>query len=132
MTLRFVLVVGILLALQMPTGRGASSDWVFVWVSSGSGEYHTSQGRALVTIQSGKLTAEMVDKSGIHYKLSGYVVKNKVTAKFTVVGSDYFVDSPFSGSYETKRWSGFADSKGRESIALTDGWNFIGMSREVR
>lgn len=132
MTLRFALFVGILLSLQLPTAHAASSDWVFVWVSSGSGKYHTSQGKALVRILSGKLTAEMIDESGIHYKLTGYIVKNTVTAKFTVVGSDYFIDSPFSGSYRTKRWSGFVDSKGRESMVLTDGWNFIGISREVR
>jgi len=105
---------------------------VFVWVSSGHGEYSTKRGKAVVRIQSGRVTAEMVDESGIHYKLSGHIAKNRVAAKFTVLGSDYFVDSPFLGSYQIKRWGGFTDSKGRESIALTDGWNFIGFSREVR
>jgi hypothetical protein len=131
MVLRFVLIVGILTSLHLSTAHAASSDWVFVWVSSGSGKYDVSQGKASVKMLNGKLTVEMVDGSGIHYNLSGDVVKNTVTAKFNVVGGDYFINSPFYGSYRIKRWSGFIDSKGRESLALTDGWNFIGISREL-
>jgi len=103
-----------------------------VWVSSGAGRYHTSQGKASVVIQDGKLTAEMTDDSGVQYHLTGYVSKNRVGAKSTAVGSDYFVNSPFSGSLETKRWTRIGDSKGRDSIALTDGWNFVGLSREIQ
>lgn len=132
MRLRLAIFVGILFSLQLPISCAASSDWVFVWVSSGSGGYYTSRGKASVGIQRGKLSAEMADESGVHYKLTGYVVKNRVSAKFTVVGSDYFIDSMFSGSFQTKkRWSKLVKLRGRESIALTDGWNFIGISREI-
>ena len=30
------------------------------------------------------------------------------------------------------RLASVADTKGRESISLTDGWNFIGLKREIK
>ncbi len=130
--LKSVLFVSLLLPLQFPTAYGSDSDWAFVWVSCGFGGYRTSQGKASVRILKGKLVAEMADEAGIRFRLTGSIVKKRVNAKFTVIGSDYFIGSPFSGSYHVRRWTAVADSRGRESITLTDGWNFIGLSREIR
>ena len=88
-------------------------------------------GKAKLTIVGGSLKAELKGEDGNEFKVIGLVAKNKVKAKFTIVGSDYFVDSPFSGTYTSKHWSGVQGSSGRESISLTDGWNFLGFSREL-
>jgi len=107
-------------------------DWAFVWVTSGSGAYDVQQGTAKVTIENGQINAAMASTDGVEYKIVGSIKGQSVKVKFTVLNSDYFNNSPFSGSYIKKLWSGFADSKGRESISLTDGWNFIGLTREIK
>ena len=85
-----------------------------------------------MSLVNGKLEAQMTDEEGVKYTLRGAIKKGKVTAAFTILESDHFNNSPFSGTYVRKRWSGFGDSKGRESISLSDGWNFIGLVRENR
>ena len=112
--------------------QAQADEWVFVWIASGVNDYTVSKGKAQVTLAAGKLEVHAVDKEGIEYTLRGVVKKNTVNARLTVLESDQFKDSPFSGTYIRKLWSGFADSKGRESISLSDGWNFIGLAREIR
>jgi len=107
-------------------------EWAFVWVSSGPGTYYVEKGAAKVTIENGQIKAAMTSTEGVDYKIVGSIVGQRVNVKFTILNSDYFNNSPFSGSYTKKLWSGFADSKGREAISLTDGWNFIGLTRDIK
>ena len=107
-------------------------EWAFVWVSSGPGTYNVQKGTAKVTIDNGQIKAAMTSTDGVEYKIVGSIVGQSVKVKFTVLNSDYFNNSPFSGSYTKKLWSGFADSKGREAVSLTDGWNFIGLNRDIK
>jgi len=126
--------IALAVAVSAWSGPVAATDdgWSFVWVSSGIGGYDVVSGRGKVTMENGSLTAELQDERMVGYTLSGNISGHRVRAKFSVIGSGYFINSPFSGSYLKKRWSGMADSAGRESITLTDGWNFIGLSREIR
>ena len=126
---RLVLLIAATLAL---VNSAAADEWTFVWVSSGINEYSVANGKAKVSRANGMLEAQMIDEEGVKYTLRGTIRKGKVTAAFTILESDYFSNSPFSGTYVRKQWFGFADSKGRESISLSDGWNFIGLVREIR
>ena len=121
----------LLVALAASVAWAGDQDWNFVWVSSSQGQYEVVRGKAKVTMTGGKFHAELKGEDGNEFKVAGQVAKHKVNAKFTIVGSDYFVDSPFSGTYTSKRWGGIQGSSGRESISLTDGWNFLGFSREL-
>jgi len=120
-----------LIALPNTSFGAESSGWSFVWVTSGSDKYEITQGTAVVTIEGGIFHADLHGANGVEYTVSGTIGKTSVKAKFSVLGSDYFVDSPFSGTFQTKRWAGVAGSIGRESFALSDGWNFIGLTREI-
>ncbi|NWJ40618.1 MAG: hypothetical protein HXX12_06565 [Geothrix sp.] len=112
-------------------GFAGEKDWAFVWVSSNANTYNIKQGKAKVTIKNGRLSTTMISSDGVEYKVVGTISGKHVDAKFSIIDSDYFVNAPFSGSYEKKLWSGVADSKGRESITLSDGWNFIGLTHDI-
>jgi hypothetical protein len=120
-----------LIALPNTSFGAESSGWTFVWVASGADKYEITEGTAVVTIEGAIFHADLHGANGVEYSVSGTIDKTNVKATFSVLGSDYFVDSPFSGTFQTKRWAGVAGSKGRESFALSDGWNFIGLTREI-
>ena len=118
---------------QTPGALGAEqADWSFIWVASGADRYSIDQGRAVVTFEGSTFRARLRGADGVEYTLAGTIDKEKVKATFSVIGSDYFMDSPFTGEFQSKRWTDFANSQGRDSFALIDGWNLIGMSREIR
>ena len=94
--------------------------------------YYVKQGTAKVTIKKGRLEAQMTSADGVEYKIVGSISGQSVKAKFTILDTDYLNNSSFSGSYVKKLWPGFGNSRGRESITLTDGWNFIGLNRDIK
>ena len=126
------LLIAYILLISSTVAFAEQQDWGFVWVSSGSGTYNVQRGTAKVTIENGQIKASMVSIDGVEFKIVGTIAGQRINVKFTVLDSDYFNNSPFSGSYTKKLWSGFADSKGREAISLTDGWNFIGLNRDIK
>ena len=90
--------------------------------------HEITKGTAVVKIDGATFHADLHGTNGVEYSVSGTIDKTNVKATFSVLGSDYFVDSPFSGTFQTKRWAGIAGSKGRESFALSDGWNYVGLT----
>jgi len=130
---RIIYLIIFIFLFSLPSNLLAKEkEWTFVWVASGGTKYRVSQGDATVSIIDNNLSVDMLDENGVKYKIKGTISSNKVNAKFSVIGSGYFIDSPFQGTYKIKHFEGFADLKGRESITLTDGWNFIGLSREIK
>lgn len=109
----------------------ANEGWSFVWLSSGPNQFEISKGSAIVNIKNGKIEATMVDSSKVEYRLTGSIKSHSIKAKLTILESDYFIGSPFSGTYSVKRWDGDPQSLGRESIILTDGWNVVAFTREI-
>jgi hypothetical protein len=121
----------LLILITTSIAQAGETGWTFIWVSSGSKGYQVVQGKAEVFVHKGKLKAKLVSEDGNEYKVIGLVNKKKVAAKFTVMGSDYFINSPFTGTYTSRRWARSEGSSGRESVSLSDGWNFIGLSHEL-
>jgi hypothetical protein len=128
--MKYFALLFLLLPLWPTSLRAAEQEWSFVRVSSSIDKYNVVQGTAKVTVYKGRFSALLTDTSGGEYRLAGTISKGKVVAKFTVVDSDYFIDSPMMGSLTRKHWSKPASSG--ESITLTDGWNFVGLTREIR
>ena len=132
MLIRQLTLVLLLLLSQAVCGFAEEKQWSFIWVASGIDNYRVSQGKANVFIKNNKIEANLTDEKGVQYKITGSINNQKITASFSVMGSDYFVDSPISGTFLTKKWKEkLGDSVGRESITLNDGWNFVGLTREI-
>ena len=120
----------LLVILASSCAWAGDQGWTFILVTSGPGRYNVVQGKATVTIKGGKLHAALKGEDDNEFEVVGQILKNKVKAKFTQDGSDYFIGSPFSGAHTATRWCGTKGSSGRESISLSDGWNYIGLSHE--
>jgi hypothetical protein len=132
MYIRQIALILLLLLSQATQVFAEEKQWSFIFVASGIDKYRVSEGKASVSIKNKKIEADLTDEKGVQYKIKGTIIDHKITAKFSVMGSDYFVDSPISGTFITKKWTEkLGDSVGRESISLNDGWNFIGLTREI-
>lgn len=108
--------------------------WTWVLVSSLPNDWVTLKGSAHVLIDNGKITAELFDAEKtefLRYTLKGTINDEKVVIKIANKNSDYSLLSPYTGKYSKKTWDRFADSSGRETISATDGWNYLGLTREI-
>jgi hypothetical protein len=105
--------------------------WNFVWVASGMGQFEVSRGTATVTLKGRSISIEMNDEKNVVYHVTGSLRGSLLTATLSIPDSDYFTHSKFEGTYMKKRWSGMAESSGRDSIILTDGWNVIALTKEI-
>lgn len=124
-----LLVVGLFASVNIVA---ADPEWTFVWISSGQGGYEVNKGSAVVKIVSGKVEISASGKQGVSFRFIGKIDKGKIIGKLTIIDSDFFKDSPFAGTHSKKRWPGVAGSSGRESIVLTDGWNGVCLTREIK
>jgi hypothetical protein len=119
------------LALIFNSSSYAAEEWNFVWVTSSPTGFQTQSGKAVVSLNPPKISAELTNSIGLKYSLSGTVKGESFTGKFTVLNSDYFQNSPLAGTFVTKHWAGVAGSSGREVISASDGFNFLGLTREL-
>ncbi len=63
--------------------------------------------------------------------MKGTIEGDKVNAKVTSQNSDYGMGATYTGYLRKSEEKGFADYMGRETITLTDGWNFLGLTKEI-
>lgn len=115
--------------------------WSWVEASSNSNHWNVRKGWGELHINGNKFTAELYEvdddnylrggENYLRFKMKGTIEGNKVNAKVTTQNSDYQMGTPYTGYYSKKEWKGFEDTKGRKAITLTDGWNFIGLTKEI-
>ena len=92
----------------------------------------SSEGSAKVTHSRGKLLVQMPEPTQCSTHCRGTVGKDGVVrAKFTNLESDNFVDSPTSGRYR-KQFYRDVDPCGMELCHIDDGYNFLGIKRDIR
>lgn len=130
-----LLLVILSLWLLAPTPAvSGDEEWVFVWAEPARGGYEVWQGRGVVTLRDGVLSAKTRAKDGVEFvTLTGRVSNGKVTASVTVFGSE-FGDVPFSGTYVDRSFEvrGLAGAPSRtQSIVLTNGLIVVALRRDV-
>lgn len=127
--LRFAKIILFLATTSI--GFAGEPEWAFTWVSSTGAAHEVVQGKANLSINGDKVSGVLHGADGEECQIQGSIKRHQVRIKFTVVGSDHFINSPFTGSYMIKRWRGIKGSSGRESITLSDGWNMLGFTHEI-
>jgi hypothetical protein len=111
----------------------AEPSWAWVAAMNVVDKWDISKGKATVIIAGETFTAQLYwedHPNEVKVTLKGTIKNGKVAAVETIWGSDYD-GSKYTGSYSSKRWSGFAESAGGEVITLTDGWGMIGLTRAI-
>lgn len=131
MKLAFVLITVLICSSSF-----ASDDSGWKWVKAGSvvGKgWDISEGTAQIMTKGTKFTARFFGQtsSEIQIVLDGTIENGRITAKEEIQGSDY-TGSVYHGTLVKKNWQeSFAGTSGGESITLSDGWNMIGINRDL-
>lgn len=132
-----LLLVAVGLALSAPKRAlpdgSVEAEWLFVWAEPNRDGYEVWQGRGVVKLREGYLTAKLRAKAGPELVLTGRVSDGKVIARVTVVGSE-FLDVPFSGTYLERRFHEpqLVNVPNRvESIVLSNGLIVLALRRDT-
>lgn len=114
----------------------ASDEGGWRWVKAGSvvtKGWNVSEGTAQIVITGKKFSAKLFGQSSseVQIVLEGTIENGRITAKEEIQGSDY-TGSVYHGTLVKKSWQeSFAGTSGGESITLSDGWNMIGINRDL-
>ncbi len=121
-------------ALLSCTSFAADGEWRWVRTSNIVAKgWDISEGTAQVSIDGTKFSARLFWKDSgnkLQLALDGTIKNGRITATETIQESDY-TGSVFRGTFARKHWT-FSGTTGAESITLSDGWNMIGISRDLR
>lgn len=105
--------------------------WNFVHVSALANEASIERGTATIEFKRDLFSAHL-QVDGVEWAvLSGTIRNKRITAKYTVLGSDYTINSPYTGTLTRKTWQGDSNSRGRVCLQLSDGFNSITIFREL-
>lgn len=125
---RNLLVLSLLLSSLTAFG---ADRWQWVKANNNTGGWSLSQGFAEVVVSGEHFEAKLFSDSGEQTELlTGTIQKGTVTAKERILASD-FSGSTYQGKLAKKRWPQFSGTSGGESITLSDGWNMIGLTRNL-
>lgn len=126
-----VLVVVLLCSISF-----ASDDGGWRWVKAGSivaKGWDISEGTAQIVISGRKFSAKLFGQSSpeVQIVIEGTIENGRIEAKEEIQGSDY-TGSVYHGTFGQKKWpEEFAGTTGAQSITLSDGWNMIGINRDL-
>jgi len=127
----WLLCFSILLSCTSFATDQAGWRWVRVESISGKG-WDVSQGPADVSIHGSEFTAKLFwQDSGdkVRIILAGTIKDGCIRATENIQECDY-TGSTYQGRFERKKWD-FDGTTGAESITLSDGWNMIGINRDL-
>lgn len=129
-----VLLAGATFCYFFPPSVAADSNWAWVRATSIEDDWAVQKGKAKVTIVGTSFTAELFDPDDpetVLYLVRGRIREQRVVAQSETKNSD-FGSSKMSGEIRRKKWKGFVETVGRQTITLSDGWNLLGITRELR
>jgi len=115
-----------------PVLAHAEDTWAWIQSSSIPDGWDLRKGKATVHIEGKSFTAELFDEAdALLIKMNGTIQGNRLKVRTVTQNADYG-SSEMSGELKSRKWKGFADTIGRQTITLSDGWNLIGLTRELK
>jgi hypothetical protein len=123
---------GALAAQSLP---GSESSWAWLYTSPLFDKWEARTGKAIVTVHDTGFTAKLFDAGEptlVLFTLAGTVNGDEVRVRVIRESSDVS-PSDYSGRVVTRRFSGFADYTGTQTILLSDqAEHQIGLTRTLR
>ena len=115
------------------TSFAADGQWHWVKANNIVAKgWDVSEGTAQVSIDGAKFSAKLFWKDSsdkVQIVLDGTIKNGRITATETIQESDY-TGSVIHGTFTRRHWT-FSGTTGAESITLSDGWNMIGITRDL-
>ena len=124
------------LILALVALPAAADEWQWVKVTNNASRgWDPEMGFADVTIEGQSFEATMfwgpAKTTDVRITLKGTISKGAITATETVLDTD-LEPSKYSGRYERQIWKArFEGAVGTEAITLSDGYNMIGLRRNI-
>jgi hypothetical protein len=119
----------------LPPAVLAATPWEWVKVNNNvSSGWHTEKGAATVNIKDDHFEAVLFEGGNpntVQIKLTGMISKGKINATETILDTD-ISPAQFTGTYKKLKWrEKFEGASGTEAITLSDGFNLIGIRRNI-
>lgn len=127
-------IAALFLSAMMPLAVAAEPLLDWTWSEStcaAAGGWLTFKGSASVVFQGNRVVAELYERetgTGLRHKASGKLVGGKLNVVLSTMNTDSG-DLSMVGKYSRKVLKEFAGAPLFESITLTEGCSFIGLTR---
>ena len=111
----------------------SQSTWAWVENTPAVDKWDSSFGKATVTVNGFTFTAKLFDADNptfVRFTLSGTIRGDQIKVRAVRQASD-IGPSNLAGKIVTKRFRGFADISGSQTIVLSDGLQQIGLTRAL-
>jgi len=117
-----ICLTGSLQARQAEEGLPQSSDWAWLYTAPVFDGWDISKGKAVVTVDGTNLSAQLFDGDHptiLRFTATGTLQGHSVSVRVVTAASDAS-STTYSGQLITRRFTGFADYIGVQTILLTD------------
>ena len=128
----WVLAPLLAVSLCIIPARVQAETWAWSSASAGFDTWTVENGTGDVVVKAGKIDGTLYDRAGNkRFTISGKISNSRVTLRVIIDASD---SGPLElvGTYRKIRTDEFADSVGRDFMTLTDGFNFLGLTRNLK
>ena len=111
----------------LTTVPAAGETWNFVYVAR-STDWQVRTGFGELTRKGARFEGLLKDTHGVEYRIAGSLTPKRASARFAAVASDD-TGSDLTGTFN--QWSPAEANFCWETVQLYDGWNYVGLSRNL-
>jgi hypothetical protein len=117
-------IAGCALLAALPA---AGETWNFVYVAR-STDWQVRTGLGELARKDARFEGVLRDTQGVEYRIAGSLAAKRASARFVAVASDD-AGTELMGTFN--QWSPAQGNFCWETVQLYDGWNYVGLSRNL-